>query len=95
MATTTRLRPDLGRQLLDRSGLDVDYLLDVEWVCNGFRVSQGEEPREHADPNDYTLDDILDMHRYAVCPLHINPSRPGVPEGVWKRDAARSAEGTA
>lgn len=66
-------------------GMPLDYILDVEWVCNGFLEEQGEPRREHAPADLFTLDDLIDMYEFAECPLHLNPEYPLVPEGLWKR----------
>jgi hypothetical protein len=86
-ASSTRPRASGGgadRVLPD--GMPMDYILDTEFYCNGFREEQGEEVAEHARLDDYKLDDLVAMYDYAACPLHLHPDYPAVPEGVWKRD---------
>ena len=73
-------------------GMPLDYILDVETYCNGFREERGESRADHASPDDYPLDDLAAMYEYAACPLHIDPIYPTAPEGVWKRQVAEAID---
>lgn len=79
-AATVRLR-----EYDDGSYLDLDYILDPEESCNGFRREQGEPTAEHWRVDRFSPGDLVSMYDYAECPLHVNPDYALAPEGVWKR----------
>lgn len=63
-------------------GMPMEFILDPAHWCD---IENGDQPAQHANPDDYRLECLIDMYNHVDCPLHITPEYPIVPWGVWAR----------